>query len=295
MTHVVCVGDLLVDIHAALRAPLSLGSDTPAHVELRQGGAAANVAAWVVAGGGAATFVGRVGADALGGDAVAELAGAGVRAEIITDPDLPTGTCIVLVEADGERTMIPSAGANEAPLDVAALPERADWLYVSGYALLRDASRASVLQAMSVAREWQWSVAVDAASEGPLAAFGGRQFLDLVGDDVTLFANADEARVLTDAGGPAAMAQTLAVRCGRAVVKSGAAGAAWSDGAASEAVPAQATDVLDTTGAGDAFAAGFLVGGPAVTDRLAFATEQAARAVQVMGARPSRRSGRSCS
>ncbi len=288
MTHVVCLGDVLVDVHAALRAPLALGSDTPATVVLRPGGAGANVAAWLAALGTSATFVGRVGDDVLGRDAVAHLRAAGVHAHVTVDPARPTGTCIVLVGADGERTMIPSAGANDADSEPADLPERADWLYVSGYTLLREASRPAAVRAIEHARDRHWSVAVDAASAGPLADFGAQRFLDAIGAGVTLFANADEARVLAGAGATdhAAVAQALALRCGHAVVKRGGAGAVWSDATSVRSVLAATAQVLDTTGAGDAFAAGYLAGGPRIADRLSAARDAAARAVAVLGARP---------
>ncbi|WP_375488860.1 carbohydrate kinase family protein [uncultured Jatrophihabitans sp.] len=286
MTRVVCLGDLLVDVHAALPGPLVFGSDTPAHIELRHGGGAANVAAWLATLGAAATFVGRVGDDVLGRDAVTRLRDTGVRTQIDVDPDRPTGTCIVLVGSDGERTMIPSAGANDAPPDLALLPADTDWLYVSGYPLLRDSSRGPIARAIGQARDRGRAVAVDAASAGPLTAFGAQRFLDSIGGGVTLFANVDEARVLVGDLEPAAAAQALATRCGSAVVKRGHAGAVWSDASGVRSVPAVPADAVDSTGAGDAFAAGFLAGGPTVADRLQLAADAAARAVSALGGRP---------
>jgi len=169
MTSVVCVGDLMVDVLARLPGPLAPGSDTPAPVALFGGGAAANVAAWLCAAGGHATFVGRVGADALGRTAVEELRAAGVEVSVVVDASRPTGSCIVLVDPSGERTMVPSAGANDGPLDPAALPPSADWLYVSGYALLKDAPRPGALAMLQAARERGWRVAIDAASAASAA------------------------------------------------------------------------------------------------------------------------------
>src|SRR5207237_4801209 len=97
MTRVVCVGDLMVDVLAVLPGPLARGSDTPAEVRLLGGGAAANVAAWAVVAGASAVFVGRTGTDALGRDAVAQLAAAGVDARSTPDPHRPTGPCTVLL------------------------------------------------------------------------------------------------------------------------------------------------------------------------------------------------------
>jgi sugar/nucleoside kinase (ribokinase family) len=286
MTHVVCVGDLMVDVVALLPGPLAIGSDTPAPVSIHGGGAAANVAAWLVECGASATFFGRIGDDALGLRAVEELTAAGVEPLVTIDPTRPTGTCIVLVNAHGERTMVPSPGANDAANDPRLLPATADWLYLSGYALLNDGSRAFARAVLAAARDRGWSIAVDAASSAPLEAVGADRFLEWLGADVLLFANTDEAYVLTGINEAAAAAQALALRCGTAIVKRGDAGAVWSDGSGVRSVPSQPAEVLDSTGAGDAFAAGFLAGPGEIGESLANAARVAARAVGRVGARP---------
>jgi ribokinase len=286
--HVVCVGDLMVDVLALLPGPLAPGSDTPAAIRVTGGGAAANVACWLVAAGVRATFVGRAGDDVLGRQALADLTAAGVDTRVSLDPDRPTGTCLVLVDPDGERTMVPDPGANTGSGEVAPdLPDTADALYVSGYALLGPGSRPFAVEAMRIARERGWAVVIDAASAAPLSADPG--FLDRLGRDVLLLANTDEALVLTELDDAAAAAQSLALRIGSAVVKRGAAGAVWSDGSGVRSVPATPADVLDTTGAGDAFAAGFLaarLGGDGVGPALRAAAALGARAVARVGARP---------
>lgn len=286
--HVVCIGDVMIDVVALLPGPLATGSDTPASTALFGGGAAANVAAWCVAAGGTATFLGRVGADALGRRAVDDLSAQGVDARVEFDPQRPTGTCIVLVDPSGERTMVPSSGANDAAVDLQLMPTEADWLYASGYALLNAGSRPSARAALARARERGWSIAVDAASAAPLRAVGGETFLDWLGRDLTLFANSDEARALTGFDDAAAAAEQLGRRIGTAVVKRGAYGAVWSDGNRSISVPAAAATVVDTTGAGDAFAAGFLTTPGAAEERLAGATVRAAQAISHVGGRPLR-------
>jgi sugar/nucleoside kinase (ribokinase family) len=286
MMHVICVGDVMIDVVAKLPGPLAIGSDTPAAIGIHGGGAAANVAAWLVEAGASATFFGRIGDDPFGLRAVEELSNAGVEPLVTIDPTLPTGTCIVLVNERGERTMVPCAGANDAPSDPTLLPARADWLYLSGYSLLSRGSRPFALEVLDVARERGWSIAVDAASSSPLRAVGGSTFLDWLGEDVLLFANTDEALVLTELDDPAVAAKTLAARCGQAIVKRGVDGAVWSDGDDTQAVPAKLTRVVDSTGAGDAFAAGFLAGTGDVAESLASAVELAARAVSRVGARP---------
>jgi ribokinase len=220
---------------------------------------------------------------------VDDLLAAGVDARVEFDAERPTGTCIVLVDPTGERTMVPSAGANDATVDVAVLPREADWLYLSGYALLGAGSRPSAHAALRLARDRGWSIAVDAASAAPLTAVGADTFLDWLGPkaaDVLLFANEDEAQVLTGRTDPIPAARVLAERVGQAVVKSGAAGAVWSDGKAVHATAALPATVIDSTGAGDAFAAGFLARSGDVDAKLAAAVGLAARAVVRVGGRP---------
>jgi ribokinase len=281
MTHVVCVGDLMVDVVATLPGPLAFGSDTPAPISFHGGGAAANVAAWLVACGATATFVGRIGDDPMGRWLMDDLIAAGVAANIALDPARPTGTCIVLVAPDGERTMVPSAGANAGASDVDLLPADADWLYLSGYALLDPGARPFALAALSLARERRWSVAVDAASAAPLHAAGAPTFFDWIGRGLVLLANEDESTALTGIADPESAARALARACGQAVVKCGRGGAVWSDGSATRQQSADDVHVVDTTGAGDAFAAGFLATDGDIGQMLA-----GARAVGHPGARP---------
>jgi ribokinase len=275
--RIVVLGDVMADVVAAVSGPLARGSDTPARVWLAGGGSAANVAAWLAVAGVRAVLVARVGDDERGRAAVAELraAGADVRAEV--DPGRPTGCCVVIVEPDGERTMLPDPGANEAPVHVPDdLLVAGDHLHVSGYALLRDASRPSALGALERARAAGMTTSVDASSWallGPGALDGVR--VDLVR------ANADEERALG--------ATVLAALASEVVVTRGAAGATWTDGRAVERVDAPPVDVVDTTGAGDAFTAGLLAArgaGAAPRDALTAGCRLAARAVASAGARP---------
>jgi ribokinase len=237
-----------------------------------------------------------VGADPLGDVAVAALAGVALAVE--RDPERPTGTCIVLVHPGGERTMIPDAGANDA-LELAELPA-GEHLHLTGYGLLRRGSRPAMLRALELARERGMTVSVDPSSAAPLAAEPA--FLDRIAGAALLLPNADEARVLTGEPDPERAARALArrVRSSSAsrrgtadsavVVTLGAEGALWSDGERVLRAPAVAGHVVDTTGAGDAFAAGLLAaraGGAEPAEQLAAGCELAARAVGVRGARPS--------
>jgi ribokinase len=287
---VVCLGDVMIDVVARLPGELHPGSDRPAPIRALGGGAAANTACWLAVGGVETVMVARIGTDPFGRWMAADLAAFGVGTALVSDPDRPTGTCIVLVSPDGERTMVPDAGANAAlaPGDVSpTLFQPGRHLHLSGYTLLGPA-RAAGLHALALARSAGMSVTVDAASVAPLRAAG--PFLDWIGTGLTLLANRDEAALLAGTDDPEAAVRRLAKRVGVAVVKLGADGALWSDGArVVRRLALSGVQVLDTTGAGDAFAAGYLAGclaGDTAEPALDRGHHLAAQACGLVGGRP---------
>ncbi|MEP6853256.1 MAG: PfkB family carbohydrate kinase [bacterium] len=289
--RVLCVGEVMTDVVATLPGPLARGSDTPASVRTRPGGSAANTAAWLAFLGTSATLVARVGADPFGVAAAEDLRRRGVAAELAVDPVRPTGICLVLVDPDGERTMVPDAGANAA-LTAADLPAEhfvePTRLHLSAY-LLFSPARPAAAAALALARARGLPISVDASSAAPLAAVGPSAFFELIGPDVLLLANEDEAAVLTGQTDPEAAAHILAERSGCAVVKRGAGGALWSDGTSVITAAATPARVIDTTGAGDAFAAALLSGlarGQDPGEALAAGHALAATACGLVGGRP---------
>jgi sugar/nucleoside kinase (ribokinase family) len=283
----------MVDVLAAMSGPLARGSDTPSRVTTAGGGSAANVAVWLAAQGVPTSYVGRVGDDALGRESVAGLTDRGVTAWVSTEPDLTTGTCIVLVEPGGERSMLPDAGAN-ATLAAADLPQRAfrpgGHLHLSGYTLLNPGSRDAGLAALSMAAAADMTVSVDPSSAAPLAELGAARFLSMTRGVDLLLANRDEAAVLAGTSDPHLAAQQLGDTYREVVVKLGPDGAMWQQGFIGASAPAErGVEVVDTTGAGDAFAAGFLASWllhPEPETALAAGCRLAARAVSTVGARP---------
>ena len=299
---VVLLGDVMVDLVARLEGPLAHGSDSPARITAHGGGAAANTASWLVEAGAHAVLLGRVGQDAAGRAIEAELREAGVEVRFTADPELATGMVLVLADPDGERTMVPDPGAN-ASLRAEHLPSevfrQGAHLHLSGYTLLKSQAREAGLAALALARAAGMTVSVDAASAGPLASVGPRRFLDWVAGADLLFANRDEALLLADvADPPHAAARILAASVGTAVVKLGADGALaqsqrgeFAETGPAPVPPADVPTRLETTGAGDAFAAGFLAAwlGEAALDRaLAAGAALAAEAVRMTGARSNR-------
>lgn len=280
----------MVDIHAVLPGPLALGSDTPAPISFGCGGSAANTAAWLGSLGVPCVFVGRVGADPFGLVATGALRSHGVLAKVSIDPEEPTGACLVLVGPDGERTMIPSAGANarlsESDLGTDLLMP-GDHLHLSGYTLLNEGSRSAARFALSTASRLGASVSVDAASAAPIRSLGGELFLDWVPAGALLLANADEVAALTR-DIPDGV-QLLLERGIDVVVKNGAAGARLATVAGSWQVPAVPVEAVDSTGAGDAFAAGLLAalhGGSALIEAVLAGNRTGALAVRAIGGRP---------
>lgn len=286
------LGEVMVDVIVATSADPAPGSDSPARVTDQDGGSAANLAAWLAELGLPVELIARVGDDDRGRRARDRLAAAGVALSVSVDPTLPTGRCVVVVTPDGERTMFPDPGANialgPASIDPTAWV-RGDHLHASGYSLLREGSRAAALTALARARDRDMTVSVDASSEAPLLSVGPEAFLSWLSPGDVLFANAAEARALTG-GAPADEAVGVLARRGLiAVVKTGSDGAVCGQGTQRWRAPAEAAAVRDTTGAGDAFAAGFLASWTRDADvgaALGLATRTAARAVVQPGGRP---------
>jgi len=275
---------------ARVDRPLAPASDTPAAIAIRPGGSAANTAAWLGHLGVPVAFVGCVGDDAAGREAERALRAAGVTPRLAVAPRTATGSCVVLVDADGERTMLPDAGAN-ARLPVAPLPP-GDHLHLSGYALIRPRSRAAAASALRAARAAGMTTSVDAASAAPLAAMGGPPFRALARGASLMLVTLDEAEVLTGSRDPDVIAADLLGDHREVIVKLGPGGALWS-GANGAVVRAPAAvppgPVVDATGAGDAFTAAWLAarrGGEAPEDALRRACALAADVVTRPGARP---------
>jgi ribokinase len=256
---VVVVGDVATDVVVVLAGAPAPGSDRPAAIRTRGGGAGANVAAHLARLGTPVLLAGCVGDDPAGEGLVAELSRAGVRLGLRTVPGGATGTIVSLVDPDGQRSMLADRGANLAlqPEDVPA-PTRGGHLHLSGYTLLDPRPRAAGLAALDAAVAAGCTVSVDPASTGPLRAYGVDNWLADTAAATVLLPNADEARLLTGCADVTDAAQALAARHPVVAVSLGADGALWAAGSVLVHRPAHPTEVVDTTGAGDAFAAGLL-------------------------------------
>lgn len=247
---VTVVGDLVEDVVVWLTGPVAVGTDNPATVRRSPGGSAANVAASVARAGGRARFVGRVGDDGSGDVLAGQLGTAGV--DVRVQRGGRTGTVVVLVDPDGERTMFPDRGAAAAlgPIDPAWLDGTAV-LHVPAYGL--QTAAAVLVDAARAVRADDGAVTVDVSATSVVTGIGTEPLRALFDElaPAIVFANLDEATALglLDGCPPWPV-----------VVKRGPQPAlvVRPDGSITE-VPAVAVDgVRDTTGAGDAFAGGFL-------------------------------------
>jgi sugar/nucleoside kinase (ribokinase family) len=295
MTRIVVIGDLMTDTVAHAALPLARGSDTPAAVTMHGGGSGANIAAWLAVDGAEVAFVGRRGSDIAGRNRDMELMGYGVDARLVMDPERPTGTCVVMVTHKGEHTMLSDPGANAA-LSPDDLPKDlftpGSHLHVSGYTLLNPGSRPAALAACQMAARAGMTVSLDAASFAPVERAGAEPFLQMSNGASLLFVNAAEATVLTGRDDPEQAARVLNAWYPQVVLKLGADGALFYSGGRPDPMraPAQPVEhIVDGTGAGDAFCAGFLppwLNKKPPGEALASGCRLAAQALAVLGARP---------
>jgi sugar/nucleoside kinase (ribokinase family) len=240
------------------------GGHVTGKVRLTAGGSAANAAAWARAAGASAAVVGRVGDDFAGRALQAALEERGVQALLAVDDEAPTGAVLTL-----GSTIVAERGANArlAPLD---LPERleAGAVLVSGYALLHEDTEAAARAALGRA-DAPW-IAVDAASARLLDRYGRERFFDATGAASVLLLDEDEAFALTG-DEPEGAARALGGLYRLVCVKRGARGALAVLEGKLVVAAAPRVDVIDPTGAGDAFAGtllAYLTGGRGLAEAL---------------------------
>ena len=289
--RIVVFGDVIDDIVVVPSVPVRTDTDTPSSIRHRAGGSAANAAAWLGSLGAPVDFVGRVGASDIQRHAQ-YLEDAGVDARLSMDPILPTGTIVVIV--DGERrNMLTERGAN-ANLDPEAvtddLLDAAGLLHLTGYSVVDSSDPAGLRRLIQRARDRGVDVSMDPGSAGYIADYGPDRFLEAIRGVNLLFPSLAEGRALTGETNPHAVAEALAQRFGVVALTVGGDGVIVARaGHTSTRVAAIPSRVLDPTGAGDAFCAGFIES----WNRLANATSAAkagvrlaARAVTFIGGRP---------
>jgi sugar/nucleoside kinase (ribokinase family) len=262
--RVVVLGDLMLDVVLVPEDPLVAGTDVRGRVVFRQGGSAANTARWLARLGARTTLVAAVGRDPAGRALVRAVRSDGVVARVTRVAGKRTGRIGVVVAPSGERSFIADRGAADR---LEALDLRAAWfqhlgvLHLPIYSLIGDPLGKAARRAIRLARLAGGQVSLDLASSGPLLAGGRRAavaIVQYVRPDL-LFATAAEAEALL--GLPAI--EGLLAFAPIAVVKRGSEGAtvlaADHGNRLRFEVATKRLRAADTTGAGDAFDAGFIV------------------------------------
>ncbi|MEO6944341.1 MAG: sugar kinase [Lacisediminihabitans sp.] len=292
--RVVVFGDVIDDIVVVPRGPIRVDTDTPSSIRHRPGGSAANTAAWLASAGAEVDFVGLVGEGDVERHSEA-LASVGVTPHLTAHPSLPTGAIVVLVDGQN-RSMLTERGANAelGPDDVPdALLDTAALVHFSGYSVFasRDLDAFGRLIQRAVARGVE--ISVDPGSIGFLEDFGAERFLELVAGASVFLPNLDEGRILTGLHDPEEIATALGKRFPVVALTLGETGVIVAvHGQKCAYREASKTDIVDPTGAGDAFSAGFLASWIGTHNSQVSAdagVALAARAVTIVGGRPSPR------
>jgi ribokinase len=266
---VICVlGDAHLDVIVAIAGPVAADTDTPARTRVSVGGQAANVAAWVSALGGSSRLIAALADDPVATLVAGVLASRGVE---LVGPVISghTGVVISLSASGADRSMLTDRGVGPLLAAAALQPGWLDgcsWLHLPAYSLVSEPVQGAALAAAEWARARSARLSVDLSSTAAIAGYGLAAFRDLLRrlQPELVFGNQAETDLI--GGLPGA----------QLITKLGPAGVVVSG----RHYPAAATEPADATGAGDAFAAGYLVGG------VHLGLAAAARAVATMGAMP---------
>jgi len=291
MGQILCIGDVMLDVVIRINTEVNYGSDTPAKISTHGGGAAANVASWLAFSNHEVQLVSRVGDDPAGTAVMAELDKLGVQHGNIVIQGAQTGVVAVLVDKTGERTMFPESGANSG-LNLSDLPalENVSAVYLSGYSLLNPASTTGVVAMVNAITSAKIPIIFDPASVGTMNHVGLASVKNILPRMDIVILNEEEAFYLTGRSDIQLALKELNELVPIVVIKRGSQGAiAIKRDLDSVEVSAKSANVIDTTGAGDAFAAGFIGSWIEKSDLLAAmgsAIDLATQCVAIIGARP---------
>lgn len=281
---VACLGDIMLDVIVDAPHGLVPDDDTPAHITFAAGGQAANVAGWVNEYGGRARLFGPRAARGPGQFVDEALEAAGIE---VHGPVTGRAGTVVSLVSRGVRSLASDPGTSSWLEDVEPGPwlDGADWLFVSGYALFRAPRPERLVDVAAAAHAAGTKVAVDLSSAALINAYGPARYRELwqaLLPDVVLANELEWAATHSPGSAPSPGAPSTFGAGGTSVLvlKQGPKGCSFViDGVADHHLPVPGP-VHDVTGAGDALAAGFLLGGP----ELAMAV--AARCVSQVGAQP---------
>lgn len=258
------------------------------------GGSAANTIVATADFGGSAAYVGKVGGDEVGNFFLQDMRNIGVRIDV-SPADAPTGTCAVLITDDAQRTMLTNLGASatltENDIDESLIRD-SKYVYIEGYLLTGETTKAAAYRAMDYAKANGVKVALT-ASDPFLINLCRDEIWELVTGPVDLFfCNEEEARALTQESDPIKCAAKIHEHAENVALTLGGKGSIVMHGGESLPVEGVPVDAIDTTGAGDMYAGALLYG---ITNGMEWqhaghlASHAAARIVAQLGARLERK------
>ncbi|MDX8391095.1 MAG: adenosine kinase [Mariprofundaceae bacterium] len=263
-------------------------SDQP--VNQCSGGSAANTIVGIADFGGKTAYACKVGNDAFGIQYLAEMRKLGITIDVSADAG-QTGSCVVLITPDAQRTMLTHLGvsASLGPDDIKASEiAKAKYVYIEGYLFTGDSTRAAAMKAIELAKQQGVKVALTVSDPFLIDLFR-EQFVELIEGPVDLlFCNEQEARALTGFDDPVDCAHAIHKHAENVALTLGNNGSILMHEGEVIAVESIPVAAVDTTGAGDMYAAGVLYG---ITNGLSWqqaghlGSHAAAQIVSRLGAR----------
>ena len=287
---IVALGDLMLDITCRADAPVLDGTHRFVQARFSAGGSAANFAVWAARLGAEVGLISRVGQDIVGRALLMDLRDEGVQLGVATGTEA-TGFTMLVTEPGDRRSMLAARGATAAlsvdDLDWGML-DRADLLHVTAYSFFEQGPRKAALAAMKRVKDRGGLLSLDPSAHGFLQRTGARAFFALSTGVDLFFPNLEEGRTLTGERDPERVVRRLLEIFPVAALKLGPQGAFAGRGGEIVHHAGFPVEVMDTTGAGDAFAAAFIVSWLKDHDlaaALAAGNRVAAGVVQAAGAR----------
>jgi len=286
MPKILVVGDVIDDILVIPNGEIRLDTDTNSKIQQQPGGSAANFACWIASLGIETHFVGRVAKEDIERHSQI-LRDYKVIPHLQVDSELQTGRIVVLVQGQ-QRSFLTDRGANKN-LDLSAIPEDlfGDALYISGYTVF-DQSVETMQQLIKRAKQHGF-VACDPGSAGYIADHSVHTFLASIAGVDLLLPSLEEGRILSAESRPEIVAALLGEWFPQVALTLGEDGVQLQSEAGSEHIPAISADLIDATGAGDAFAASLIsetLKGKNLSQSAQSAVRFAAKAVTKLGGRP---------
>ncbi len=286
MPKILVVGDVIDDILVIPNGEIRIDTDTNSKIQQQPGGSAANFACWIASLGIETHFVGRVGKEDL--ERHSEILRTNrVIPHLQVDPELQTGRIVVLVQGQ-QRSFLTDRGANKN-LDLQSIPDElfGDALYLSGYTVF-DQSVQDMQQLIRRAKA-RGLVACDPGSAGYIVDHSVHTFLASIADVDLLLPSLEEGRILSAESRPEIVAALLGEWFPQVALTLGEDGVQLHSQAGAEHIAAIAADLVDATGAGDAFAASLIaetLKGKNFSQAAQAAVKFAAKAVTKLGGRP---------